>query len=321
MGRKQGSVEKLNSKDENRLLIIGGTGFIGTHIAKKALNYGFQVSILSKNCKSASKRIMGIDYYIADINSQEELLNQIQSRTFHYVINLGGYIDHSSYFDCGDKVIDSHFNGTRNIVNCINRSNLISFVQIGSSDEYGNNPAPQGEKLRELPISPYAFAKTASTHFLQMLHLTENFPSVILRPFLVYGPGQEIDRFIPQIINGCLNDSEFAVSLGEQLRDFCFIDDFVDAIFLTLNKSNLHGEVINIASGVAVSIKEVVVLIKKIIGTGSPNFGQILYRTGENMALYAETKKALNLLNWSPKITLEEGLKRTIEFQKKSFIG
>jgi nucleoside-diphosphate-sugar epimerase len=313
-------MEKLNSADENRLLIIGGSGFIGAQISKKALNLGFHVSILSKNYKPTSKRITAVDYYIADISRQKELSSKIQNKIFHYVINLGGYINHSNYFDCGDKVVDAHFNGIKNIVNCIDRSNLISFVQIGSSDEYGNNPAPQGEKLRELPISPYAFAKTASTHFLQMLHLTENFPSVILRPFLVYGPGQEINRFIPQIINGCLNDSEFSVSHGDQLRDFCFIDDIVDAIFLTLNNSNIHGEVINIASGTAVSIKEVVVLIQKIIGTGSPKFGQIPYRAGENMALYAETSKAINLLNWSSKITLEEGLKRTIEFQKNHLL-
>lgn len=313
-------MEKLNTPDKSRLLLIGGTGFIGTHIAKKALSLGFDVSIISKNSKSDLEKIKGAQYFKININEQAELSRQMQDKVFHYVINLSGYIDHSNYFNHGEKVIDDHFNGVRNIVNCINRSNLTTFIQIGSSDEYGNNPAPQGENLRELPISPYSFAKTASTHFLQMLHLTENFPSVILRPFLVYGPGQGRDRFIPQIINGCLENSEFSVSHGEQLRDFCFIDDIVNAVFLSLNNSNLHGEVINIASGGAVSIKEVVVLIQKIIGTGSPKFGQISYRAAENMALYAETKKAKNLLNWSSKITLKEGLKRTIDYQKNHFL-
>ena len=314
-------METLNSSNKNHLLIIGGTGFIGAHIAKKALSLGFKVSILSISYNSSSERLKDVDYFRIDISLQEELIKHLKSKIFHYVINLSGYINHSDYFDSGDKVINVHYDGTRNIVNCLNRNNLISFIHIGSSDEYGNNPAPQGEGLRESPISPYAFAKTASTHFLQMLYLTENFPAVILRPFLVYGPGQDNKRFIPQIINGCLNDSVFPVSHGEQLRDFCFIDDIVDAIFLTLNNSNVHGEVVNIASGVRVSIKEVVIMIHKIIGTGTPKFGEIPYRTGENMALYAETNKAKNLLNWSSKITLKEGLKRTIEFQQNKFFS
>ena len=321
MDRKQGSLEKLNTSDKNRLLLIGGTGFIGTHIAKKGISLGFEVSIISKNSKPNLEKINGVEYFNININDHAELSHQINNKIFHYVINLCGYIDHSNYFNNGEKVIDDHFNGIRNIVNCINRTNLITFIQVGSSDEYGNNPAPQGENLRELPISPYSFAKTASTHFLQMLYLTENFPSVILRPFLVYGPGQGRSRFIPQIINGCLENSDFSVSQGEQLRDFCFIDDIVNAVFLSLNNSNLYGEVINIASGEAVSIKEVVVLIQKIIGAGSPKFGQISYRAGENMALYADTSKAKNLLNWSSKITLKEGLKRTIEYQKNHFLS
>ena len=72
----------------------------------------------------------------------------------------------------------------------------LRFVQIGSSDEYGNIKAPQHEESREHPISPYSIGKLASTQFLQMLHRTEGFPAVILRPFLIYGPGQDNKRFI-----------------------------------------------------------------------------------------------------------------------------
>ena len=313
-------METVNNSNKRRLLVIGGAGFIGTHIAKEALVRGFKVSIISKNYKSFSERLDDVEYLAIDISLEDDLLHQLRSRVFHYVINLAGYIDHSHYYDGGDKVIDVHFNGTKNIVNCINRDNLISFVQIGSSDEYGNNPAPQSEDLRELPISPYSFAKTAATHFLQMLYITEKFPVVILRPFLVYGPGQEGNRFIPQIIHGCLNDDEFPVSQGEQLRDFCFISDIVDAVFLTFNNSDTHGEVINIASGDLISIKDIVINIQKIIGMGKPQFGKVPYRVGENMELYANILKAKKLLNWESKVDLRFGLKETINFYRDKWL-
>jgi len=315
---RSGSMEIVDSSNKKSLLLIGGTGFIGNHISKEALFRGFCVTVISKNFKPLSERLEGVYYYALDISDQDNLLNQLRDKVFHYVINLGGYIDHSGYFNGGDNVIDVHLNGTKNLINYINRDNLISFVQIGSSDEYGNNPAPQSEDMRELPISPYSFAKTATTHFLQMLHTTEKFPAVVLRPFLVYGPGQDNKRFIPQIIHGCLNDFEFPVSHGDQLRDFCFISDIVDAIFLTLNNSDIHGEVINIASGDLVSIKEIVINIQKIIGMGRPQFGKISYRVGENMELYANMNKANNLLDWESKVSLKSGLKKTIDFYRSN---
>jgi nucleoside-diphosphate-sugar epimerase len=146
-----------------------------------------------------------------------------------------------------------------------------------------------------------------------MLYRTEQLPVVILRPFLVYGPGQGMERFIPQVINGCIEGKKFPTSEGKQLRDFCFIGDFVRSIFSSIDNTEAFGEVINIASGEPISIKDVVTKIQNIVTTGSPQFGKAAYRVGENMELYADITKAQKLLNWQPKISLEEGLKKTID--------
>ena len=298
---------------KGHVLIVGGTGFIGTHIVKEALVRGLQVTIISKNHRALSDRIKDTEYLSTDISNKDSLCNQLKDKTFHYVINLGGYVDHSNYSSGGDKVFDVHFKGTKNLINCINKDSLRSFIQIGSSDEYGANLAPQNESQRESPISPYSFAKTTTTHFLQMLYRTEQFPVVILRPFLVYGPGQGMERFIPQVVNGCIEGKKFPISEGKQLRDFCFISDFVRSIFSSIDNTEAYGEVINIASGEPISIKDVVTKIQNIVATGRPQFGKAAYRDGENMELYADITKAKKLLNWQPKISLEEGLKRTID--------
>jgi len=302
----------------DRLLIVGGTGFIGRSVAIEAINRRFDVSIISKNHCPKLKQVKGVRYIAVDIAKKKDLLIELKDRPFDYVINLGGYIDHCNYFDGGDKVFNVHFNGIVNLVNCIDKNNLKGFIQIGSSDEYGNNPAPQNEIQRELPISPYSSAKVASTHFLQMLFKTEKYPVVILRPFLVYGPEQDDNRFIPQIIKGCLDNQKFPTSKGEQLRDFCFIDDIVQAIFCALDSNKAHGEVINIASGKPVSIKKMINTIVSVIGSGEPQFGQVAYRNGENMALYGDIAKAEKFLDWRPGVGLKQGLEKTIKWAQKT---
>jgi len=300
-------------KNKSKLLIIGGSGFIGKNLTRKALNEGFQVTILSINEIPKEEVIDEVDYLRANIlETKFDVENKIKD--FEYVVNLSGYVNHSSFLIEGDEVIDVHFGGLRNILKVLQWGKLKRFVQIGSSDEYGNQPAPQKEHYKEDPISPYALAKTASSYLLQMLARTEKFPAVILRLFLVYGPEQKHDRFMPQIINGCLSNKDFATSYGEQYRDFCYIDDVSDAILKSLKAENVVGEIINIASGNRILIREVIEKISSFIGKGNPRFGEIGYRAGENLELYADISKAKKLLNWTPSTSIDEGIVKTIKY-------
>jgi len=231
---------------------------------------------------------------------------------FDYIVNCSGNVNHGSYFKGGQEQINFHFFSLLNIINNIDRTNLKSFVNLGSGDEYGSTEAPQSEKLREMPNSPYSMGKVASAHFLQMLYRTEGFPAVTLRIFLTYGPGQRPNRLIPQTIQACLENSEFPTSTGNQVRDFCYIDDVVDAIFASLTHSNAQGCILNVGSGEPVSVKEVILQIKKIIGYGEPQFGSIEPRALENSSLYPDLDLIRKVINWFPKISLEEGLARTI---------
>ena len=301
------------SFNNSNLLIVGGTGFIGSKVAKKALKNGLKVTVISKNNYPNNKRINCVDYINVDISREKDLHHILKDRVFEYVLNLGGYVDHKNFSEGGKEVFETHFNGTLNLVKSINRNTLKCFIQIGSSDEYGANIAPQKESQRELPISPYSIAKTSATHFLQMLYRTERFPVVILRLFLVYGPGQDSSRFLPQIIKGCFSGKEFETSLGEQLRDFCYIDDITDGILRAMKNDNVNGKIINLASGDPISIRTVIEKVQTYIGKGIPKFGKISYRVGENMSLYADTSRAEHLLGWRSNTTIEDGIKKTVD--------
>lgn len=301
---------------ESRLLIIGGTGFIGLNLAREAFLRGFLVTIISVNEVPKLDQNNDFEYLKIDIRNKLDLKKSISNRVFHYVINLGGYINHDNYFDTGSEVIDVHLLGTKNIIDVLNKNQLKTFIQIGSSDEYGSNPSPQVENQREIPLSPYSFAKAAMTNFFEMLHHSESFPVVIIRLFLVYGPGQKNDRFLPQVIKGCLQNNAFKVSKGEQIRDFCYIDDIVEGILSALDNNKAYGEIINLASGRPISISRVINQVRSMIGSGKPEYGSIPYRAGENMELYANIKKAEKLLGWKAKTQIKEGLEATLNFYK-----
>ena len=297
-----------------RLLVVGGRGFIGRHVVARARRDGWTVTSLSRRAVEAP----GADAAELTVDATDAVALRAAlaaapgGARFDYVVNCGGYIDHRPFSNGGRAVFAAHFDVVLHLLDAIDRAALRGFVNVGSSDEYGNAPAPQHEGLREAPIAPYSLGKMAATQLLQMLHRTEGLPASTVRLFLAYGPGQDRARFLPQIIAGCLADQEFPTSAGEQQRDFCYIDDVVEGIVAALVTPAAAGGVFNIASGRAVTIRTIIERVRAIVGRGRPTFGAIAYRPGENMALVADVSRAREVLGWTPQVSLEDGLARTI---------
>ena len=279
-------------KEPEKLLVVGGTGFIGHQLVRDAIDLGYETTVLSLNKPSENKKIIGVKYLTADIASNNELNKALIGREFNYVVNLGGYVDHSKYLVGGREVLDTHLSGVQNLVKSLDWAPLKSFVQIGSSDEYGSHLAPQNEALREMPLDGYAMGKFAANQLLLMLNRIEKFPAIILRLFLVYGPEQGENRFLPQVIDGCMKGESFPTSEGEQIRDFCYISDITHGILTAMKSTGAHGEIINLASGKPIKIRRILEEVRGLIGKGYPQYGKVSYRMGENMALYADISKA-----------------------------
>ena len=309
---------KMGISKEDAILIIGGSGFIGRHLAEKCLELTPSVTCLG--LPEDERDLKGASFLRADIRSAKGLKKILSGKQFDHVFNLSGYIDHAPYFQGGRRAIESHFVGLMNLAECLNSKRLKSFVNVGSSDEYGNAKAPQKESMRESPISPYAFSKTASAYFIKMLHNSEGFPGVVLRLFLVYGPGQDNKRFLPQIIKGCLENKVFKTSKGVQTRDFCYIDDVVEVIIKAATSKAAKGHVINIGSGKPVLVKDVVKKVMALTGGGRPIFGSHPYRKNENMKICADIGLAKRILKWKPRTNIDDGLRRTIDYYKNNMV-
>ncbi len=298
-------------KKDKKILIVGGTGFIGYYLAKKCLKKKWSVVSFSKNYPRKIRFLKNVKYLRGDLSVKKDLKKITQ--TFDYVVNLGGYVDHKNKV----KTYNSHFKGCKNLSNFLLKKNIKSFIQLGSSGEYGSVNSPQKEHFVGSPKSIYTKAKFLATkHLIELFH-KKKFPVTILRLYQAYGPKQDINRFIPIVIEACINNKNFDCSDGKQLRDFIHVEDVVNAILKSLKSSKAKGEIINIGTGKPQKIKDVINFLVNRLEGGKPNFGKIKLRKDEISKIFPDISKAKKILKWSPKIKFKKGLEETIRSYEK----
>ena len=300
---------------KKRILIIGGTGFIGYYLSKKSLEKGWSVTSISLKKPKKKRYLKKVKYIFVDI-SKGKLLKKKIIGFFDYVVNLGGHVDHSDK----QKTFESHYLGCKNLTKIFLKKMPRAFIQMGSSIEYGNIKSPQKENSKCNPKSIYGKSTLlASTHLIDLFK-KRKFPATILRLYLAYGPRQDTNRFLPIIIQGCIKNKKFPCSEGKQLRDFIHVNDVVNAIFKSLSSKNARGQIINIGSGKPRKIRKIIERVRKISNGGHPQFGEIKLRRDEILELYPNISKAKKKINWRPKISFEQGLKSTIKFYNEHSI-
>ena len=294
---------------KEKILILGGTGFIGYHLAKESLKRGLQVTSLSKNNPVKKRFLKKVKYIIADISNKNSI-NQKLKKNFQYIVNLAGYVDHSDKI----KTLKSHYLGCKNISNYFFKEKIKKFIQVGSSMEYGRATSPQKENFKCEPKSVYGRAKYFSTQYLLNLYKKKFFPVTIVRLYQVYGPHQDLNRFIPVVINACKNNKDFPCSHGRQFRDFLYINDLINAFFLILKNPKTNGEIFNIGSGAPIKIKNIILRILNYYKSGNAQFGKVKLRKEESIKIYPNISKARKILKWNPKIKFLKGLTKTIQY-------
>lgn len=292
---------------KEKILVVGGTGFIGTHIIKGLSLKKYIIFSLSKKIPK-KKKIKGIRYIVSDITAFKKLKKKIFLNDFDHVINLSGYVDHfnkKGNFLC-------HYIGTKNLIDIFKFKKIKSFIQIGSSLEYGNQKSPQRESSFCEPKGSYAISKFKASKYIQKIGSKKKFPYIILRAYQVYGPGQKKNRLIPIVIDACYKNKKFNCTSGFQKRDFIYIDDFVSLIKKILIKKTIRNKIYNVGFGKPIKVRTVISKIQSYIKFGKPQFGNIPMRREEIKTLYPSIKKICKDFKWVPKNKLSNGLKKTI---------
>lgn len=295
-------------------LIVGGTGFIGYHIAKNFLKKNWKVTSLSSKKPKKIRYLKKINYIILDISKKKKLYKKIH-KDFDYVINCGGHVDHFNK----KKTYLSHYVGVKNLANFFNKSNIKLFIQLGTGGEYGTQKSPQQEYfINRTILKNYYKAKSLATNYLLSLFKSDAFPVVILRLYQVYGPKQDVNRIIPITILSCLKNKKFACTSGKQERDFIHVNDIVRLINKILKKKNISGNIFNVGLGKTIEIRKLILKIRSKITKGIPLFGELSMREEEHLKIFPSIEKVKKIIGWQPKISFSKGLNSTINYYRKN---
>ena len=296
-----------------KVLVVGGTGFLGYHLIKRCLRYNMKVISISRKKPSKIFYLKKVDYKIGNLSNSQKLKKIIKS-DYNFVVNFGGNIDHNNK----KRTYSSHYLGVKNLYEALKEKKIDKFIQIGSSSEYGKFFGKVKETDICKPKLIYGKSKLKTTKFLINRFKKKKFPIIVLRFFQVYGPLQKKNRLIPYVIHSSLKDKRFKCSEGSQLRDFLYIDDAINSIFkIFQNKKNITGKIFNIGSGKPIKVKNLILMIKKLVKKGKPVFGVLNLRIDESMKIYPELKKAKNLLKWKSRVSLNKGLEKSINYYRK----
>jgi UDP-glucose 4-epimerase len=306
-------VSELRGK---RVIITGANGFIGYHLTKRLISEGARVDAFIHERDNRIKRLKdhcSIDRVsLLDKDNLESLIKEIKPEI---VFHLAGVVNVDRSPSLISDMMNINFQGTVNLIHALRGIDYEYLINTGTCEEYGVNPAPFSEEQCPRPVSPYSVSKASTTLYCTMLADTQKLPIVTLRPFLTYGPFQISRMLVPDTIMKALKKEDFKMTKGEQTREFNFVDDIVEGYLRAAVTPEARGEVLNIGNGKEYTVREVVLLILELLDNPvNPLIGALPYRGGETWRFYCDNSKAHRILNWSPRIELKEGLRRTIDW-------
>ncbi len=307
-----------------RVLVTGGAGFIGSHLVESLLERDCEVRVLDnfatgkrENLSRVADRIELIE---GDASNPETAARAVESvaQVFHQAALPGVQPSIKDPVSCHR----ANVTGTLIMLSAAREAGVGIFVFASSSSVYGDSPTlPKREDMAPSPISPYAAAKLAAERYCQIFSSVYGLPAIALRYFNVFGPRQdpssEYAAVIPKFIGAMLRGERPTIyGDGEQSRDFTFVEDAVAANLLAASKPDLAGKVFNIARGSSVTINELFTSLRNYLALEMrPRYADPL--PGDVRHSLADIRAAEALLRYKPKVTFEEGLRRTVEYLRE----
>lgn len=308
------------------ILITGGAGFIGSHLAEKLVKEGHKVKVIDDFSNSTVNNIRGLLNYpnfklikgdIRDYSLIKEISNNIDT-IYHLAAQI--HVDKSITESRSTQEIN--YFGTLNMLEAMREHDIEKFIFASSSEVYGSAQySPMDEKHPLDAQSPYAASKAGADRLCYSYFKTYGMDITVVRNFNTYGPkqkdggyGSAISIFIRRVLN---NQPPIIYGDGTQSRDYMYIKDAITAYTLVKeNKKKLAGEVINFGTGKDHTILDISNRIIKLCGKDNLKPVHIEQRPGEVQKLCADTKKVRSLLGFKPEYDLEKGLKEYINWFK-----
>ncbi len=304
-----------------RVLVTGGSGFIASHLCRRLHALGADLHVLTRyNSLVDNIRLAriwdAVTVVEADLRNPDSLA-QLKRIKPEIVFHFAAYNHVGDSFTHVSEAIGSNAVGSVNLLEAW--QDYERFVYISTSEIYGHQESvPFRETMTPAPMSPYAVGKYAGELYAQLKIRSAGKPVAIIRPFNAFGPYQSVRAIIPELIVKCLRGEDIVTTEGRQTREFNFVENLVDGFLLAATRPEAVGQIINVGCGREIAIRDLVTAIHTATGSASAlRIGALPYRPGEIWRMYADNAKAGNLLGWTPRISFEEGLERTVAWFRR----
>jgi UDP-glucose 4-epimerase len=305
------------------VVVTGGAGFIGSHIAERLVAERYRVRVVDNLCTGKRENIehLGdqIEFFEMDIRDADGLSQAFQGADF--VIHQAALASVPLSVENPQLVNDVCVNGTLNVLIQARLARVQRVVYAGSSSCYGDSPfAAKRESDELMTLSPYAVAKLAGEKYCQSFFHSYGLETVVLRYFNVFGPRQDphsqYSAVIPLFITRLLAEQRLIVyGDGEQSRDFCFVKNIVDGNLLAMTTPGVAGETFNVSTGKTTSLLQLIRLLEQMLGVQADIDFQPA-RQGDVRQSLADVSRAARGLGFVPEISFAEGLARSIEYYR-----
>ena len=311
--------------NEKRILVTGGAGFIGSEVVSQLIKKNAMVTVID-NFSFGKKQYLpkknNLKIIEGDITDEKVVSRAVKDQEF--VIHLAALPFIPDSFHYPANFFNVNAIGTVNLLwKSIQSKTVTRFIHISTSEVYGTaQHVPMDENHPTAPHSTYAVSKLAGDRVAFTLHKENGFPVVIIRPFNSYGPQYTQPYIIPEIMNQLLvGNKELMLGNIDATRDFTYVSDTADAIICSLDSKNAIGEIINVGSGNEISIRDLAFKISKIAKKKIRiKYDKSRERPYDVNRLICNNKKALKLLGWKPKISMDQGLKKLFQWATKNKI-
>lgn len=309
--------ERLGGLGGRRVLVTGGTGFLGSHLTRSLVDLGSDVHLLTTG---TTRPALGplperVRVHEATLIERSSVEAAVRSARPEVVFHLGGFTHVGRSWSEADVCVRVNVEGTVNLLGALTDERCDRIVHASSADVYGNGRVPFVETAEPRPASPYAVSKRAAELFCQLAADSHGWPIVQLRVFNSYGPGQTPDRLVPEIITHGLQRAELKMTRGTQTREFNYVADIVRGLLLAGVVDGIDGEILNLGGGEETSVADLAETVLDLMGNPIvAQLGALPERPVEVERMFGDASKAETLLGWKPDFTLREGLASTIDW-------
>ncbi len=314
----------------SKVLVTGGAGFIGSNLTEALLQRGHTVRVLDDFSTGKRENLIfdqphpSLQIIEGDLRDLGTCQKAVQG--MEYVFHQGALPSVQRSVEDPETSNAINVGGTLNILLAAREKGVKRVMYAASSSVYGDTPTlPKHEEMPPNPLSPYALQKYTGEQYCRLFYQLYGLETVSLRYFNIFGPKQDPNSLysavIPKFIGALLQErSPIIFGDGEQSRDFTYIENVVQANLLAMSADHLHGETINIACGKRISLNQLASVLKEILGSEqSPIYEEP--RKGDVKHSLADIHRGKEIINYEPKVGIEAGLRKTVDFfrsQKKS---